>query len=109
MSIYYTPVLINNAIPIFTDLTIDKTNLKDSGIIQSAIEKAIQNTIVIPFQNWCVNLWSGFIALSHYVCLFVAIGGVIYYICGIEKGKKVAIVSVLVYVGFQLINWIILG
>ena len=81
----------------------------EMGWIEEAIHNAIQTAIVIPFQTWALNMWNGFMGVSHYICLFTAVGGVIFCICGIEKGKKVAIIASLTYVGLQILNWFIVG
>lgn len=110
MSILYIPSTISGVRlpqPNVPNNISDITETSGS-IIQTAIEKAIQNTIVIPFKNWCFGLWSGFMVVSHYVCLLTAMGGVIFYICGIEKGKKVAIVAMLSYLGLQILNFVII-
>ena len=81
----------------------------EMGVLEEAIHHAIQSTIVDPFTNWCTNAWLSFMNGSHYICLFVAMGGTICWICGFEKGKKVAIGAVLVYIGLRIINIFILG
>lgn len=95
------------AVPAFTDLSHDYN--ADKNMIEKAIENAIQNTIVIPFKEWCAGIWASFMCVSHYLCLYVAIGGVILLICGIKKGKKVAIIAGITYLGLLILNAIILG
>lgn len=102
MKISYIPVVATA-----TTSTIEK--VEEMGWLQEIIHNAIQSAIVDPFTNWCTDVWINFMNASHYICLFTAIGGVIFWICGIEKGKKVAIVATLTYVGLRILNMFILG
>lgn len=42
---------------------------------------------------------------SYWVCLIIAMGGVLYYIIGHEKGLKYTSGSILTYTLIQAINW----
>ena len=81
----------------------------EMGWLEGVIHNAIQSAIVDPFVTWCTNTWVSFVNTSHYLCLFVAMGGMICWICGFEKGKKVAIGAALVYIGLRVINIFVLG
>ena len=108
MNVYYTPVALTKATEILSDtspITVDASQ----GMIEKAIHNAIQNSIVTPLQNWLLGVWIKFVRVSHFACLGIATIGVIVWIIGIDKGKKIAIISVAIYLGIQLLNWVILG
>jgi len=77
----------------------------DQGIIERAISSAIQNTIVIPFQQSLLNGWIKFVNTSYILCLAIAMAGVICGLCGIKKGYKVAIVSILFYLLIRMVSY----
>ncbi len=77
----------------------------DQGMIERAISNAIQNTIVIPLQQWLLNGWIKFVGLSYWLCLAIATTGVICAICGIPKGKKLAVCSIIFYIIVRMVSW----
>ncbi len=77
-------------------VALSATNAKP-GLLEDAISNAIQNTVVIPFQEALLNGWIKFVDTSYILCLAVAMAGAICGFCGIKKGYKVAIVSILFY------------
>lgn len=77
----------------------------DQGIIERAISSAIQNTIVIPFQESLLNGWIKFVNTSYILCLAVAMAGSICGFCGIKNGYKVAIVSILFYLLIRMVSF----
>ena len=77
----------------------------DQGIIEKAISAAIQNTVVIPFQRMLLNGWIKFVNTSYILCLSIAFGGVICGICGIKKGYKASVASILFYVLLRMVSW----
>lgn len=107
MSIYYTPI----ALAKLSDGVVNSAVSDDvtNNMIEIAIQNAIQNTIVIPFQTWVLQTWIKFVGVSHYACLGIAMLGGIAYIIGIEEGKKVAIIATITYLGIQLLNWVFIG
>lgn len=74
------------------------------NILQTTIESAITNTIVAPFKEWCYATISKGIMLAEWGLIFGCAVGVIFWICGIEKGKKTTIVFALVYIGLQIVK-----
>lgn len=106
MGIYHAPVLAKLVDGIVTDAVSDNVT---NNMIEKAIQNAINNTIVIPFQTWILNTWIRFSEISHIACLVVASVGIIMFMVGVEKGRKIAIVAVLSYLGIQLLNWVIMG
>ncbi len=85
------------------------TATADQGVIEKAISNAIQNTIVIPFQNWCFDLWTGFVSVSLPVCTTVSLISLIFFMCGVRKAKDYIIIPIIVYLFIQIANYIILG
>lgn len=102
----YSPVLVKLSDGIVTD---EVSNSVTSGMIETAIQNALRNTIITPFQTWALNTWIKFVGVSYFVCLGVAMVGGITYIVGIDKGKKIAILATVTYLGVQLLNWFIIG
>ena len=74
------------------------------SFLQSTIESAINNTIVVPFKCWCHETISKGIMLAEWGLIFGCAVGVIFWICGIEKGKKTTIVCALVFIGLQVVK-----
>lgn len=79
------------------------------SVTQEILEKAIRNAIVIPFQNACLKGWVIFVEVGGIVTLFVAMAGLITYIGGVKKGKKVAVTCATIHLILQLLNYFILG
>lgn len=77
----------------------------DMNMIEEAVYNAIQNTITIPFRMWILDTWINFVDLSFVLCLAVAITGAVCAILGIEKGKKIAILSIVFYFLLRLFSW----
>ena len=77
----------------------------EQGIIEKAISSAIQNTIIIPFQHALLNGWIKFINTSYILCLAIAMTGAICGVCGIKKGYKVAIISILFYLLIRMVSF----
>ena len=77
----------------------------EQGIIERAISSAIQNTIVKPFQEALLNGWVKFVDVSYILCLAIAMAGAICGFCGIKKGYKVAIVSILFYLLLRMVSF----
>lgn len=94
MQITYIPPAINS--------------LSSKGIIQSAIESAITNTIVVPIKAWCHEVATKGIMLIEWGLIFACAWGIIFWICGLEKGKKTAIVCALIYIGLQIVKVVFL-
>lgn len=78
------------------------------NIIQSTIENAINNTIVVPFKSWCFEAISKTVMLAEWGLIFGCAVGIIFWICGIEKGKKTTIVCALIFIGLQIIKVVVL-
>ena len=85
------------------------TATADQGIIEKAISNAIQNTIVIPFKNWCFDVWTGFVDVSLPACTCISLISLIFYMCGIKKAKDYVIIPIIVYLFIQIANYIISG
>ena len=77
----------------------------EQGMIERAISSAIQNTIVKPFQEALLNGWIKFVDVSYILCLAIAMAGAICGFCGIKKGYKVAIVSILFYLLLRMVSF----
>jgi hypothetical protein len=54
-------------------------------------------------------LWNSFIGISHWLCLLIAIAGIIAYIAGYKKGGIVSVCSILFYILLKMINMAIGG
>ena len=77
----------------------------EQGWLEQVISKSIQSTIVDPFCKWCNGLWIKFIDVSYIFCLAIAISGALMGICGIKKGYKYSIFSILFYLLLRLVSW----
>lgn len=77
----------------------------DQGVIEKAISSAIQTAVVIPFQQALLNGWIKFVNTSYILCLAIAMSGAICGFCGIKKGYKVAIVSILFYLLLRMVSF----
>ena len=77
----------------------------EQGMIERAISSAIQNTIVKPFQESLLNGWIKFVNTSYILCLAIAMAGAICGFCGIKKGYKVAIISILFYLLLRMVSF----
>lgn len=77
----------------------------EEGMIEKAIGAAIQNTIIIPFQQALLRGWIKFVSVSYLICLAIAMCGVVCGICGIKKGYKASVVSILFYVLLRMVSW----
>lgn len=77
----------------------------DPGLIEKAISDAINSSIVIPFQAKCAELWARFVDTSFILCLAIAMAGVICGACGINKGYKWAIISILFYLFLRMTSY----
>lgn len=71
---------------------------EQESMLQRAIEGALQNVIVIPLKKFCIKSLSVMLEMSYVGCLVVAVGGMLFMFCGIEKGKKAAIGASLTYI-----------
>ena len=125
MNVYHTPVIVAaKTIQAFTEIAPDVNPVAESNMIESAIrnalkgtneaigsvvEAAIHNAIFVPAKALLLKVWERFMAVSHFSCLVVASVGVVLMIVGIEKGKKIAIIATLTFLGLQILNWVILG
>lgn len=74
------------------------------NFLQIAVENAITNTIVNPLKEWCYTTISKGIMLAEWGLIFTCATGVIFWICGIEKGKKTTIVCALIFIGLQIVK-----
>ena len=77
----------------------------DQSMLEKAISNAIHHTIVAPLQHWLLNGWIKFVGLSYWLCLAIATAGVICAICGIPKGKKWAICSIIFYIIIRMVSY----
>lgn len=75
-----------------------------NNLLQSTIEKAITNTIITPFKAWVYEFTSKTIMLAEWGLILGCAAGIIFWICGIEKGKKATIVCALVFIGIQVLK-----
>lgn len=78
------------------------------GFLQNAIEDAISNSIVIPFKNWCYEVTTKSLMLAEWGLIFGCAFGIIFWICGIEKGKKTAKVCTIIFLGVQIFKVVFL-
>lgn len=62
---------------------------------------------VIKKTLWLV--WNSFMGISHWLCLLVAVAGILAFIAGYKKGGVVSICSVIFYILLRLINMAIGG
>lgn len=74
------------------------------NLLQTTIENAITNTIVTPFKAWCYATISKGIMLAEWGLIFGCAVGIIFWICGIDEGKKTTIVCALIYIGLQIVK-----
>jgi hypothetical protein len=49
-------------------------------------------------------IWDGVVYISFFGCMIVCLGGVIVYLTGVEKGKKVAVGSAAIYVVIRMLS-----
>lgn len=77
----------------------------NQGMIEKAISSAIQNTIVEPFCHAVNQAWIKLIDVSYILCLSIAVAGVICGICGIKKGYKWSVVSILFYLFLRTLSY----
>ncbi len=77
----------------------------NQNMIEKAISDAINSTIVQPFQEWLLNGWIKFVGVSYWICLAIATTGVVCAICGIPKGKSLAVKSIIFYIIIRMVSW----
>lgn len=78
------------------------------NLLQTTIESAINNSIVVPFKHWCYDVASKGIMLAEWGLVFGSAVGIVFWICGVEKGKKTTIVCALIFIGLQVIKVVFL-
>lgn len=100
MTICYIP-----AVTVASTVATSEPVIVQKGWIEQAISDAIQHTIVDPFYSWCNGIWIQIVDMSYILCLSVAIGGVICGICGIKKGYKWSVISILFYLLIRMVSW----
>lgn len=84
----------------------ETTVVAKASWIEEAIGNAINNTIVEPFQNWCIGLWNGFVDISLPVCTTVALVALVLNLIGVKKAKQWVIIPFLVYLFIQVANYL---
>ena len=77
--------------------------------IGNAVEGAIQNAIVRPFQHWCYGLWCGFVDISLPVCTTVSLSALMLSIIGVKKARQWIIIPIIVYLFIMSANKMIEG
>lgn len=77
----------------------------DQGMIEKAISNAIQSTVVIPLQQALLSGWIKFVSTSYILCLAVAMAGAICGFCGIKKGYKFSVASILFYLLIRMVSF----
>lgn len=85
-------------------VVLSATNAK-TGLLEDAISRAIQSTVVIPFQQALLNGWIKFINTSYILCLAIAMAGAICGFCGIKKGYKFSVASILFYLLIRMVSF----
>lgn len=81
----------------------------DPGLIAQIVTDSLNIAIVEPLKEFFTRTWDGMVGGSFYICCIITIGGLIFMICGIDKGRKVAITSLLAYLGITVFDYIIKG
>lgn len=80
------------------------TTSGNNNFLQKTIENAINNTIVTPFKSWVYEVTSKTIMLAEWGLIFGCAAGIIFWICGVEKGKKTTISCALIFIGLQVVK-----
>lgn len=101
MTITYIPATVMQAQSI-------QPILVDQNWIEKAISNAIQNTIVIPFHNLCIGIWTGFVDVSLPVCTATSMIALAFSLAGVDKAKQWVVIPIIVYLFIQILNGIIL-
>lgn len=78
---------------------------KKMNWIEDAISNAIQNTIVDPFQNWCHDLWVGFVDVSLPACIMISLAALTLSLLGVKKAQKWVMIPIVIYLFIQLFNF----
>lgn len=103
MKITYIPPVLATVTPMVEPTT------SEMNWMEKAMSTAIQNTIVEPFQNWCLNVWTNFVDASLPVCTVTSLAALVLVMIGVKKAKPWVIIPILVYVFIQIVNSIVIG
>lgn len=99
MKISYIPPVLATAAP----------SPKQMNWLEEAMSNAIQNTIVDPFQEWCLGVWTNFVDVSLPVCTVASLTALMLTMIGVKKAKPWIIIPILVYLFIQIINFMVIG
>lgn len=78
----------------------------DSNIIERAVSSAIEKSIIIPFKLGVLSAWIKFTKVSFILCLAIAITGYLLGVCGINKGYKLTVLSIVFYLLITMISYL---
>lgn len=99
MKITYIPPALTTATP--------STN--EMNWLEEVMSNAIQNTIVEPFQAWCLGIWMSFVDVSLPVCTIASLTALMLTMIGVKKAKQWVIIPIIVYLFIQIINYMVAG
>lgn len=74
--------------------------------LQQAIQNAINETIIIPLQEWAHNTWVMLVDTSFILCLSIAFAGAVCGALGIRKGYKVCVITIVFYFLLRLFSYL---
>lgn len=80
---------------------------KKMSWIEEAIANAIQKTIVDPFQDWCHDIWIGFVNISLPACVMISLVAVMLSLLGVKKAQKWVLIPIVIYLFIQIFNFLI--
>ncbi|MBE6070084.1 MAG: hypothetical protein E7211_20700 [Clostridium lundense] len=75
--------------------------------IECAVSSAINNCIVRPFQNWCIDVWHWTVDASLPVCTTVSLISLMLYMIGVKNARKWIIIPIIIYLFIQIANGMI--
>lgn len=99
----------------YSSMSLNPAKLLESGtnnlgiIIEGAVNNAITNCIVKPFQGWCYGVWCGFVDVSFPACTVVSLTSLMLYMIGVKKARQWIIIPIIVYLFLRIADSMITG
>lgn len=103
MRITYIPSVVATVTPM------PEPTQNEMNWMESAMSNAIQNTIVEPFQTWCLGVWANFIDVSLPICIVTSLTALMLTMVGVKKARTWIIIPIIVYLFLQIINYMVVG
>lgn len=75
--------------------------------LEEMLTRVAYNAFVVPLKAFAIRALKCALELSYVVCTVTAVTGVIFVLCDIEKGRKLAVGSSIVYVIIKIAECIV--